>query len=232
MGKKIMNALTFLIVLGACIVMTVYIGKGSVSTMTYNFVFLGIMTVLYLAGLFMGMFRVDSIAQALKRGTEELAGIFQTPGKVKNDSLTHLQGIFDHKYLDDRMDSFINSMGNTQEGIGDVEEFINEDEIDLHVHKKLLEMVPDIFTSLGILGTFVGLVWGLKNFEPSSYETDDQFCGVSCGRYQGGISDFYLRNRSGYCVHFRNEEHLCGHERETPGISGKISCLCTSYSRK
>lgn len=75
MGKKIMNALTFLIVLGACIVMTVYIGKGSVSTMTYNFVFLGIMTVLYLAGLFMGMFRVDSIAQALKRGTEELAGI-------------------------------------------------------------------------------------------------------------------------------------------------------------
>ena len=62
-------------------------------------------------------------------------------------------------------------MGNTQEGIGDVEEFINEDEIDLHVHKKLLEMVPDIFTSLGILGTFVGLVWGLKNFEPSSYET-------------------------------------------------------------
>ena len=171
MGKKIMNALTFLIVLGACIVMTVYIGKGSVSTMTYNFVFLGIMTVLYLAGLFMGMFRVDSIAQALKRGTEELAGIFQTPGKVKNDSLTHLQGIFDHKYLDDRMDSFINSMGNTQEGIGDVEEFINEDEIDLHVHKKLLEMVPDIFTSLGILGTFVGLVWGLKNFEPSSYET-------------------------------------------------------------
>ncbi len=24
-------------------------------------------------------------------------------------------------------------------------------------------MVPDIFTSLGILGTFVGLVWGLKN---------------------------------------------------------------------
>ena len=32
-------------------------------------------------------------------------------------------------------------------------------------------MAPDIFTSLGILGTFIGLVWGLKSFEPSSYET-------------------------------------------------------------
>jgi flagellar motor component MotA len=31
-------------------------------------------------------------------------------------------------------------------------------------------MIPDILTSLGILGTFVGLVWGLKNFEPSNYE--------------------------------------------------------------
>ncbi len=30
-------------------------------------------------------------------------------------------------------------------------------------------MVPDILTSLGILGTFVGLVWGLKNFNPNDY---------------------------------------------------------------
>jgi flagellar motor component MotA len=62
-------------------------------------------------------------------------------------------------------------MEKNQEGIGDVEDYINEDEIDLHVHKKILEMAPDIFTSLGILGTFIGLVWGLKSFEPSSYET-------------------------------------------------------------
>ena len=31
-------------------------------------------------------------------------------------------------------------------------------------------MAPDIFTSLGILGTFIGLVVGLKDFEPSNYE--------------------------------------------------------------
>ena len=69
------------------------------------------------------------------------------------------------------MDSFVDAMEKNQEGIGDVEDYINEDEIDLHVHKKILEMAPDIFTSLGILGTFIGLVWGLKSFEPSSYET-------------------------------------------------------------
>ena len=56
------------------------------------------------------------------------------------------------------MDSFVDAMEKNQEGIGDVEDYINEDEIDLHVHKKILEMAPDIFTSLGILGTFIGLV--------------------------------------------------------------------------
>ena len=171
MGKRIMNVLAFLAVLGGSVALTIITGRGSVSTMVYNFAFLAVMAVIYLVGMLLGMFRVDGITQALQRGTEELTGIFRTPGKVKNESLAYLKGIFDHRYLDEKMDSFVSSMENTQEGIGDIEEYINEDEIDLHVHKKLLEMVPDIFTSLGILGTFVGLVWGLKNFEPSSYET-------------------------------------------------------------
>ena len=171
MGKRIMNTVLFLAVLGGCIAMTLITGKGSVSTMTYNFVFLAIMAVIYLVGLFGGMFRVDGIAQAFMRGTQELTSVFKMPGKAKTEDLSCLKGIFDHKYLDDRMDNFIDSMGKNQEGVGGIEEYINEDEIDLHVHKKILEMAPDIFTSLGILGTFIGLVWGLKSFEPYSYET-------------------------------------------------------------
>ena len=171
MGKKIMNTVLFLAVLGGCIAMTLLTGKGSVSTMTYNFVFLAIMAVIYLAGLLGGMFRVDSIAEAFMRGTQELTSVFKTPGKAKTEDISCLKGIFDHRYLDDRMDNFIDSMDKNHEGVGGIEEYINEDEIDLHVHKKILEMAPDIFTSLGILGTFIGLVWGLKSFEPSSYET-------------------------------------------------------------
>lgn len=171
MSKKILNLLAFLAVLAGCIAMTVFTGKGSVSTMIYNFVFLAIMTVPYLAGMLGGMFRVEGIGQALHRGKEELTGIFKTPGKVKNESLVYLKGIFDHKYLDGRLDDFVDGMNQAKEGIGEIEDYINEDDIDLHVHKRILEMIPDIFTSLGILGTFIGLVWGLKNFEPSSYET-------------------------------------------------------------
>ena len=170
MGKKIMNVFLFLAVVAAAIGMTVYVGKGAAGVQIYNFVFLGTMAVIYLAGMIGGMFRMNELGEALGEGTQELTGIYKVPGKADIAGLSYLQGIFNHKYLDNKIDNFIGSIDKSQEGIGDIEEYINEDEVDLHVHKRLLEMVPDILTSLGILGTFVGLVWGLKNFEPSNYE--------------------------------------------------------------
>ena len=138
MGKKIMNTVLFLAVLGGCIAMPLLTGRGSVSTMAYNFAFLAIMAVIYLAGLFGGVFRVDGITQAFLRGTQELTSVFKVPGKAKSEDLSCLKGIFDHRYLDERMDNFIDSMDKNQEGVGGIEEYINEDEIDLHVHKKIL----------------------------------------------------------------------------------------------
>lgn len=51
-----------------------------------------------------------------------------------------------------------------------MEDYINEDLVDSSIHRSLLEMIPDMLTSLGILGTFIGLVWGLKNFNPANYD--------------------------------------------------------------
>ena len=51
MGKKIMNTVLFLVVLGGCVAMTLLTGNGSSGTMIYNFAFLAVMAVIYLAGL-------------------------------------------------------------------------------------------------------------------------------------------------------------------------------------
>lgn len=170
MGKKIINIVLFLLVLAAAVGMTIYVGQGATGVMIYNFVFLGIMVILYLAGMIGGMFRMDSISEALKSATEELSGIFKTSGKVATEKLIHLNDIFNHTYLDKKMENFTDSVVRSEEGIGEIEEYLSEEELDNHIHKRLLEMIPDIFTSLGILGTFVGLVWGLKNFAPNDYE--------------------------------------------------------------
>lgn len=170
MGKKIINLLLFIMVVAAAAGMTVYVGQGATGMLIYNFVFLGIMVLIYLSGMFGGMFRMNNLSEAFRHATDELASLFQTPGKKDTKSLSYLEKIFLHPYLDKKMNEFTSCMGEAKEGIGDIEDYINEDELGLYIHKRILEMIPDILTSLGILGTFVGLVWGLKNFSPNDYE--------------------------------------------------------------
>lgn len=170
MRKKALNVILFLAVVIAAVGMTLYVGRGAASILVYNFCFLGIMVIAYAVGMFGGMFRMNDLSRAFRDAADELKDIFQSPGKIDTSKLSSLNGIFHHRYLDDKMQAFTDTISQSQEGIGDIEEYLNEEDVDEHIHKRLLEMVTDIFTSLGILGTFVGLVWGLKNFEPSNYE--------------------------------------------------------------
>lgn len=170
MRKKALNVILFLAVVIAAVGMILYVGRGAASILVYNFCFLGIMVIAYAVGMFGGMFRMNDLSRAFRDAADELKDIFQSPGKIDTSKLSSLNGIFHHRYLDDKMQAFTDTISQSQEGIGDIEEYLNEEDVDEHIHKRLLEMVPDIFTSLGILGTFVGLVWGLKNFEPSNYE--------------------------------------------------------------
>lgn len=170
MRKKVLNVMLFLAVVAAAVGMTLYVGRGAASILIYNFCFLGIMAVTYIAGMFGGMFRMNDLSRAMSDAADEIRNVFQSPGKVDADKVSALNGIFHQRYLDEKMQAFTDAISQSHEGIGDIEEYLNGDDMDEHVHKRLLEMAPDIFTSLGILGTFVGLVWGLKNFEPTNYE--------------------------------------------------------------
>ena len=170
MGKKFMNTVLFLLVAVAAATLTAYVGKGSGNVLFYNFAFLGIMVIIYAVGLFAGLYRMENLTAALKHGAGEIIDVFQLPGRAKKEEIGQLRGIFGDRYLDKKMDDFVDSISRTEEGIAEVEDFVNIDDVDVHIHKRLLEMAPDIFTSLGILGTFIGLVWGLKNFQPTDYE--------------------------------------------------------------
>ena len=170
MRKKVLNVMLFLAVVAAAVGMTLYVGRGAASILIYNFCFLGIMAVTYIAGMFGGMFRMNDLSRALSDAADEIRNVFQSPGKVDADKVSALNGIFHQRYLDEKMQAFTDAISQSHEGIGDIEEYLNGDDMDEHVHKRLLEMAPDIFTSLGILGTFVAHVWGLKHFEPTNYE--------------------------------------------------------------
>ena len=216
MRKKALNVILFLAVVIAAVGMTLYVGRGAASILVYNFCFLGIMAVTYAVGMFGGMFRMNDLSRSLHEAADELKDIFQSPGKVDAGKVSSLNGIFRHSYLDDKMQAFTDTISQSQEGIGDIEDYLNEDDMDDHIHKRLLEMAPDIFTSLGILGTFVGLVWGLKNFEPTNYEAMTTGC----------IPDFHLWYRDVHRLQLWYEIGVFFSDIQPPEISGLFPYIC------
>ena len=131
MRKKALNVILFLAVVIAAVGMTLYVGRGAASILVYNFCFLGIMVIAYAVGMFGGMFRMNDLSRAFRDAADELKDIFQSPGKIDTSKLSSLNGIFHHRYLDDKMQAFTDTISQSQEGIGDIEEYLN-------VHKKVV----------------------------------------------------------------------------------------------
>ena len=161
MGKKVLGSILFVAVLAGCVGMTMLMGQGAADMMIYNFAFLGVMIVLYFAGMIGGFFRMWGLEHDFQKASK-LAE--RRENGLKTDR------IFEIRALDRQFKNFWAYTKECKSGIADVEEYINDETVDGTIHKSLLEMIPDILTSLGILGTFVGLVWGLKNFDPANYE--------------------------------------------------------------
>lgn len=167
MGKKIRSILLFLLVAVLCAGLTLYLGQGISGMVIYNLVFLMLIIIIYVVAMVGGMWRMNTLESSLRKAGEDLAEYFDNPDRQNERLASKLDSIFDDEYLSSKMKNFLLGMRRSKEGIVDLEEYLNEDELDNHIHKRILEMVPDILTSLGILGTFLGLVWGLKGFDAS-----------------------------------------------------------------
>ena len=160
MGRKVFGNVLLLLVVAGCIAMTLCVGNGT-EMLIYNFAFFGVMILIYAVALIGGFFKMSSLTHDFMRASR----------KAEENSTQLKDGqVFENKEMDGQLQSFYRYVEDSESGIGDVEDYINEEVVDSSIHKRLLDMAPDVFTSLGILGTFVGLVWGLKNFEPTNYE--------------------------------------------------------------
>ena len=175
MKKKIVNVVLFLAVLAAALGMTFYVGNNAMSVLLYNFVFLGIIAVVYVVGLFGGMFRMNRLAQSLGDAAQELEDMFKMPGRVAPDKIGSMNGIFHNHYLDAKMKAFTDGIAKSQEGIVDIEEYINEEDLDLHIHKKLLEMAPDLFYQYRYSWHIRGSGMGTQRFSAGELRSNDQF---------------------------------------------------------
>lgn len=169
MGRKWFDKILFVLVIAASIAFTWYVGRGSTDTMIYNFIFLGIMVVICIIGMATGFRKMSKLERAFGRAEDEIDRTFNGLDAISGTPALPAD-LFEMDALDAKYGEFISFIKKSQSGIGDIEDYINDAEVDSIIGKRLMELIPDILTSLGILGTFIGLVFGLKNFEPSNYE--------------------------------------------------------------
>lgn len=169
MGRKIRDILLMVVVAAVCLLLTLTVSQGDhiSSTMIYNLIFLGIIVILYLVAVIGGFFRMSNLSDFFAGAVRAIDSEKENENLSVSQRVQLLKG---NPLIDFRMDTFLYDLNHSQSGICDIEDYINEDEMDRLVHRRMLDLVPDVMTSLGILGTFVGLVWGLREFEPSNYE--------------------------------------------------------------
>ena len=171
MGRKVTDKILFVLVVGISIGFTWFVSGGVSGTMIYNFIFLGIMILIYLFGMFSGFGKMNRFEQAFQKATDEIEHTFETLDVATGEEEGTLpEELFGMPQLDHRYQEFRTFVKKSQSGLADIEDYINEEIVDSLISKKMLDIIPDILTSLGILGTFIGLVVGLKDFEPSNYE--------------------------------------------------------------
>ncbi len=171
MGRKWFDRLLFLLVIAGCVAFTWFVGRGSLDMMIYNFAFLAVMIVICLIGMAAGFRKMSRLTGAFDDASDEIDRTFDRIDAEGQGSQSLPQDLFGQRDLDERYAEFTGFIRKSQSGIGDIEDYINEGEVDGIIGKRLIELIPDVLTSLGILGTFVGLVFGLRGFEPTNYES-------------------------------------------------------------
>lgn len=152
---------------GVCVFITYISREADFTTILFNLVFLGVMLLMTAAACFSGLRRLIQTTCALKRASNKIR---QTASKDAASWDDPSAPLFQNAFLDDCFHQYRSMAAQNPSSVCDIRSFINEDAIETYVHRGILENIPDILTSLGILGTFVGLVMGLREFDPSGYE--------------------------------------------------------------
>lgn len=164
--RRIISILASAVSVGICVFITYISRDVEASTIIFNLAFLVIMLLMIGAAYLIGLRRLMQDCRSLQRASDALKN---AGGDL--DTLTDGRNpLFQNPFLDGCYQQYCRMLYGNPDAACDIRSFINEEAIEEHAHRSLLDLIPDILTSLGILGTFVGLVMGLREFDPSGYE--------------------------------------------------------------
>lgn len=211
--RRTISILAAALSIGVCGFITYISRDVTQSTLLFNLLFLGVMLLMILAACLIGSRRLISDCSSLQKATRAIAAGEGELFFAADESVS----VFHQEFLDSCYHQYCHMLHSNPNTSCDIRSFLNEEVIEDHAHRGLLELIPDILTSLGILGTFVGLVMGLREFDPSGYA---QMAGSITPLINGikvafitsiyGIAlslafSFHLRSEFGHLTHVMDE---------------------------
>lgn len=127
-----------------------------------------LMTVLVFAGVLFGIVKDMLFFQDFKRASEQIIRTTSWSHILEKDNIFHQKELSE---IFDRYKEKADQQRNSGQVIHDIEDSFNEDILAISSRQSLILQIPGTLTSLGILGTFIGLIIGLRHVEFQDAET-------------------------------------------------------------
>ena len=157
---KLFSYLSVAVLLGSSAVLTAY------SPDLLSMVIVGFMCMIALAGSLYGLLPTISFTGGLLNGQNSIRKASGTEGTSTWVAALQIERFFHQKTLDKLFAEYrekVQHQRETGQIVSDIDEAINEDVLALYTWRGVIAQIPGTLTGLGILGTFVGLLLGLRS---------------------------------------------------------------------
>lgn len=157
---KLFSYLSVAVLLGSGAVLTAY------SPDLLSMVIVGFMCMIALAGSLYGLLPTISLTGGLLNGQNSIRKASGTEGTSTWVAALQIERFFHQKTLDKLFAEYrekVQHQRETGQIVSDIDEAINEDVLALYTWRGVIAQIPGTLTGLGILGTFVGLLLGLRS---------------------------------------------------------------------
>lgn len=147
----------------------------------------GVMLVVVAVGHVFGILPNFLFCHGFRNGRASLDSLSRIAADNKWAAVSQIHPFFRQKTLDGFFDAYLLKVQKQQEEglpVGDIEDVINEDSLELRNWRGVVLQFAGVLTALGLLGTFLGLMTGISNV---SFSTVDATIS-SIERLLGGIA--------------------------------------------